>query len=230
MPNWCGSRYVIYAKEGGEQQLRNLYMRIQSIGDEELSPFDSKYLKDEGISSNWLGLLLMANGVERGDVTDDCRGFLTSTIDWETKPVNHITFSSDDAWGPKYEVINQLLNLPQYDKLKYEFIAEECGNEIWINTDKRTKRFFSEEFNIDYDLLGHCDTEYFDNIHELVDYFNTEIVKDVQTDFPEFKPEVVLTNSSNFSDVLSAQEEVENFLSGQGTEVFISIHEYEETY
>jgi len=227
MPNWCYSRYAIYAKEGGEQQLRNLYMRIQSIRDEKLSPFDPKYLKDEGISSGWLGLLLMANGVEKGDVTEECRGFLSSTIDWETKPVNHITFSSDDAWGPKYEVINQLLDLPQYNKLAYEYIAEECGNEVWVNTDKKTKRFFPEEFHMDYEFLGHCDEGYFNNIRELVDYFNIHIVMAVQADYPEFKPKIMLTHSSNFNDVLAAQDEVEDFLTEQGIEVFMSINEYD---
>lgn len=182
MANWCSNFIAIYKTEDSqkaEQELKELYIKIKSLGTPSTVYSDPHY-KDY---QDWYGMLGIIGGGNLDDI--DCRGNIED-VAWNSSTIhcwveNWIKIYTTTAWDPQMEIID--LMLEKYPHLDYKYESEECGNEIYINTDTEGK-YFNERYVVDYDLSkvipGCCDTEYFSRIKLFIDYV-TRIGHDLET-------------------------------------------------
>lgn len=105
-------------------------------------------------------------GYNRGNIED------ISDIEKLSDTEDVVTIYYESAWDTMIEGFDYLLR-HHYKTLKSETIAEECGNEVYINTD-RTGRFFNERYVL---YIEDWDNFYFDNGEEqkVVDTLNDYI-------------------------------------------------------
>lgn len=200
MANWCYNCIAIYRNDlRGEslRQIQDLYVKLKSFGTvgsvlgEPKKDSEGKY-----VSQDWYGNLLMMCGIPEKDV--ECRGSIQD-VQWindKYEDGGWIKIETETAWSPQVEdVVGKMLE-DYYPDLNYEFIAEEPGCEIYINTDV-SGRFFVDRYKIDYDISEidpkYCDTEYFDKGEDLLDRVK-EIMKAFKEGvkkkgLPEFVPE-----------------------------------------
>lgn len=178
MANWCYNCIAIYRSDlRGEslRQIQDLYIKLKSFGTagsilgEPVKNSDGSY-----VPQDWYGNLLMMCGVPEKDI--ECRGSIQD-VQWVDDGIEDggwIKIGTETAWTPQVEDIVGRLLEDYYPDLRYEFIAEESGCEIYINTDI-SGRFFTDRYKIDYDISEidpkYCDTEYFDNDKDLLDRF-----------------------------------------------------------
>lgn len=177
MANWCSNFIAIYKAEKNsqkaEQELKELYIKIKSLGTPSTVYSDPIY-KDY---QNWYGMLGIIGGGNLDDM--DCRGDIDD-VKWNNTTIHCIAerwikIYTTTAWEPQMDIIDMMLE--KYPHLAYVYESEECGNEIYINTDKEGK-YLDDRYVVDYDLSkvipGCCDTEYFSHIRTFSDY-----VKDI---------------------------------------------------
>lgn len=166
MPNWCSCTMAVYgspaevkdfkskcelAREKGEQLKHwHLYQIFEEFGykEEDILQGDNTY------------------GYNRGNIED------ISDISKLSDTEDVVTIYYESAWDTMIEGWDYLLK-NHYKTLKSETIAEECGNEVYINTD-RTGRFFNERYVL---YIEDWDNFYFDNGEEqkVVDTLNDYI-------------------------------------------------------
>lgn len=200
MANWCYNCIAIYRRNlKGEslRQIQDLYVKLKSFGTagsvlgEPKKDSEGKY-----VSQDWYGNLLMMCGIPEKDI--ECRGSIQG-VQWvndKYKDGGWIKIETETAWSPQVEdVVGKMLE-DYYPDLNYEFIAEEPGCEIYINTDV-SGRFFVDRYKIDYDISEidpkYCDTEYFDKEEDFLDRVK-EIMKAFEVGvkkkgLPKFVPE-----------------------------------------
>lgn len=200
MANWCYNYIAIYRRDlKGEslRQIQDLYVKLKSFGTAgSILGEPKKDSEGNYASQNWYGNLLMMCGVPEKDV--ECRGSIQD-IQWRDDKLEDggwIEIETETAWSPQVEdVVGKMLE-DYYPDLDYEFIAEEPGCEIYINTDI-SGRFFVDRYKIDYDISEiappYCDTEYFDNDEDFLDRVK-EIMKAFEVGvkkkgLPDFVPE-----------------------------------------
>ena len=155
MPNWCSNQIAFYQDDGGCALLEAFHADIQ------------KYVNyrdpDTGRYSNWAGHWLESNRINPDSVS--CRGSFDSCELYS----DHVIIFMETAWGPIPELWEKLAE--KYG-LYYVYIAEECGCELYINTDS-AGRFFSTKFVLNYFELDYLEidaelmSEYRDRLKEL---------------------------------------------------------------
>lgn len=200
MANWCYNYIAIYRKDlKGESliQIQDLYVKLQSFGT--AGSILGEPIKDsEGnyVAQDWYGDLLVMCGIPEKDI--ECRGTIQDVrwVNDKRDDGGWIEIQTETAWSPQVkDVVGRMLE-DYYPDLSYDFIAEEPGCEIYINTDI-TGRFFTDRYKIDYDISEidpkYSDTEYFDNeedflkrVKEIMKAFGEGIKK---KGLPEFVPE-----------------------------------------
>lgn len=168
MPNWCSCTMAVYgspaevkdfkakcelAREKGDKLKHwHLYQIFEEFGykEKEILEGDNTY------------------GYNRGSIDD------ISDISKLSDTEDVVTIYYESAWDTMIDGWDYLIK-NHYKTLKSETIAEECGNEVYINTD-RTGRFFNERYVI---YIEDWDSFYFDNGEEqkVVDTFNEYIEK-----------------------------------------------------
>lgn len=172
MANWCSNFIAIYKEENSqkaEQELKELYIKIKSLGTPSTVYSDPIY-KDY---QSWYGMLGVIGGGKLDDI--DCRGSIED-VAWNKSNLHGVNESwikiyTTTAWEPQIEIIDMMLE--KYLYLGYEYESEECGNQIYINTDTEGV-YLNDRYMIDYDLsvmiAGCCDMEYFSNVTSFFDY------------------------------------------------------------
>ena len=172
MPNWCSNQIAFYQEDGGCTLLEAFHADIQKyVGYRE---------PDTGRFSNWAGHWLESNKINPDSVS--CRGSFESCELY----FDHVIISMETAWGPIPELWEKLAE--KYD-LRYVYIAEECGGELYINTDS-CGRFFTTRYILNYFDLDYLEidsglmseyrerlkelseeTRYYDDFEEVLDDF-----------------------------------------------------------
>ena len=172
MANWCSNFIAIYKTEDSqkaEQELKELYIKIKSLGTPSTVYSEPIYKDYQG----WYGMLGIIGGGKLDDM--DCRGDIDD-VKWNSSTIHCMVESwikiyTTTAWDPQMEIID--LMLEKYPHLDYKYESEECGNEIYINTDTEGK-YLNDRYVVDYDLssviCGCCDTEYFSHVKPFLDY------------------------------------------------------------
>ena len=159
MPNWCYCEMAIYgAKENVERlavDLRTAKEQAKELGNWDLYQIFEvcgKYKKDEILSGD---LDYIRGTIEQED-------FVVEDNDEES----YMYIYYESAWGPMIEGWNRILE--KYN-LKQVTSAEECGNQVYINTDIECK-FFSHKYILDIEYQGDAYREYFDVYIDLISY------------------------------------------------------------
>ena len=155
MPNWCSNSMVVY---GSPTEVKDFYDKVKkawSIGD---------------TNRHWhLWELYQQFGHEDNEMVDYIRGsFIDISSIGQTSPnESYFSLYYESAWSPMIDGFDWILKT-YYKTLKQVTLAEECGCEIYVNTD-RTGRFFKEKYCF---YVEDYDTFYFNTDKELVDKFN----------------------------------------------------------
>ena len=166
MSNWCTNVFAIYPKndsELGKVQLKRLFAQLRKVTQIDYPIGTGKH--------NWYGLLSVMRGKDEADV------YARGTINYTQWCEDHILMGTETAWEPQDDVVRDMLDCKECSELAVALLAEEDGNEIYINTDT-TGRFFTEKYVLDYDftlLTGEdddksvgCDRDYFSDAESLL--------------------------------------------------------------
>ena len=139
MPNWCSNSIAFYQEDGGNAIIDALFADIQKY---------QNYKEPEtGRYYDWVGHWLESNRINTDTLYS--RGFFTNC----ELHTDHVRIDMETAWAPLPEVWDIMAK--KYD-LSYVYIAEECGCEVYVNTDA-TGKFFTTRYMIncfDVDDLG----------------------------------------------------------------------------
>lgn len=171
MANWCSNVFAIYPRNEsdlGKAQLKRLFAQLRKL---------TQIDYPEGTDShNWYGLLSVMRGRKESEIA--ARGSIDD-IQWEE---DHILMQTETAWEPQDDIVADMLDCKECSELEYVFIAEEGGNEIYINTDD-SGRFFRDRYVLDYDFtevtgtpieggVG-CDRDYYSTAESLLTQLHT---------------------------------------------------------
>ena len=161
MANYCWNCIAIYRgddTEASKRQIQELYLKLDSLGTDHSALSEGK-----PSDQSWYGSVLLMCGEEAKDV--DGRGTIED-LTWENdghEDGGWIKMQTETAWSPQVEVIEKLIE-KYYPNLAFEYIAEECGCEIYENSDT-SGRFFKDRYKLDYDYTdlddGECDQDYY---------------------------------------------------------------------
>ncbi len=118
MPNWCNTAYTLV---GDKEELDALHKTMSEL---EQSDQPTEPLR---FGSTWLGNLVEALGGDPKDIR--CRG------EWQNLDYRGgaITFNTETAWSPCNEVWDLVRS--RYPSIDYYFLAEECGNCLYLTND-----------------------------------------------------------------------------------------------
>lgn len=127
MANICCTTVTFQGPPAAIQWLADLYGKANELATKEKGPFGGLW---EGY------LLLMAENAD-ADTSDgyipsvSCRGEVIDVDIHDTE----ITFFCDDAWGPNEELWQAVWELKREEGLIYALLAEEPGDDLFLNTD-----------------------------------------------------------------------------------------------
>lgn len=163
MPNWCSNSMVVY---GSPTEIKDFYSKVKLA------------IQRGNENKHWhLYEIYAVFGYEENEVLSSSdNGYIRGSIDDVTEIVNnddesYFTVYYESAWSSMCEGFDWLLE-HNYKTLKQVTLAEECGCEYYINTDKEHK-FFQERYIldvVDYDIY-YCSTigEVFQELQKYLD-------------------------------------------------------------
>lgn len=160
MPNWCQNSMVVY---GSPTEIKDFYNRL--IKAKESARKENEWdlyaiYKSFGYASKFV-LESDSCGYIRGNIEE------IQEIENNNEEEAHFLVLYESAWSSMFEGFDWLLE-KHYNTLKQVTLAEECGCDIYINTDLNGK-FFSERYHL---YVEDNDDYYFDNEKELCELFN----------------------------------------------------------
>ena len=154
MPNWCYNQTVFY---GDKETTIKLYKELKEKVD---------YYNNDHID-NFFKLLGVPQ--ERLNTDLNVRAHLVDILLLED---NSLLLSYESAWNPIVEDLNYILK--EYKpSLKQVTYAEECGLDIYINTD-REGLYFKYKYYLDMSTKGgndFNDEKYFDTLEDAIKAF-----------------------------------------------------------
>jgi hypothetical protein len=196
---------------------------IKRFREKLLSVKNQDFKIETDFGKQWLGFVLKTFGINWKDVY--CRGAITEITElYENDYGTHFFVKSDDAWGPRYEVWNAVLEKIE-EPIKMEIFAEEPGCGVYINTDTEGK-FFDEKYYIDF--LADSDEE----VKRICEGKNDEYVEFVKenlysnwfSDFEGVKDFVNKLTGKKLDTVEKIEEMLEKFSKKYDTR--INFYEY----
>lgn len=149
MANICSNSTVFYGKR---ESLDALWGVIQNAQKRERPMWLGNIFLEAGFTPEELDGIYCRGDIDYAE-RDDADG--TIKIDYET------------AWSPIYEEFDRLLSR-FFPDVREVTIAEECGCEIFVNTDVEG-RFFTDRYQIERE---DSDTEYFPDLESFLRRFN----------------------------------------------------------
>ena len=136
MPNWCNNSIAFYQKDGEKTEAAPSYLLEAFYTD--IQKYQNFTEPETGRISNWVGHYLRENRIDTDSMYT--RGFFTNCELLD----DHVRIDMETAWAPLPEVYEKMAE--KYG-LSYVYIAEECGSEVYVNTDT-SGRFFSTRYVI----------------------------------------------------------------------------------
>lgn len=177
MPNWCVSEMAVYTKKDTLGSLEMVHTELKKIVDENdkstwdlfkvFKTFEPTWSEDKICNS---GLYIRGSIIDLSDIYDMKGGGKYFKVVYES------------AWESMIEGWEYILK--KYD-LEQVTIAEECGCNIFINTDK--KGLF---FTANYFLYSYINDDYieerFETKQQVVDYINQTMFRGMPTKLQTF--------------------------------------------
>ena len=164
MANWCSFNVVIY---GDREEATAFYRKAKNAmaNGKEKGEYDTYCLYEEHNFKKDFILSMHSNYI--GGTIEQMDEPKFDGKDW------YLSIYLETRWAPMIDGFD--LMLEQYKTLKAVYLAEECGAEIYFNTDEE-HRFFKVKYCIYEDDIG---SEYFDTDEEFINFmkdtFNIEI-------------------------------------------------------
>lgn len=155
MPNWCYTQIAFFSTD--ENELLQFKNDIQTA-------IDTLPIMDRE-AKNWQGRV--SRYFKSSAVGE--RGFIIHMTDITPEIYDGLEqfffiLDQEDAWAPHTEMWTELINKLQKN-IGFVYRAEECGNEVYINTDYEGS-FFPERYYVNTDE----ETEYFEDEESLLEY------------------------------------------------------------
>lgn len=181
MPNWCFNDVTFFTDSKNFEQLKELHESIIFA--------TTKFFKTENnFGACWLGNIAEYHNIAHDEI--DCRGIMNELSKIEVdKSIYYFTMQAETAWTPVPELWDSILS--QYQNIEYVYLAEECGNGLYVNTDEE-RLFCQESFiasNFDDNAKDIIEkSELFCDDIDFEDYVNVTL---------RFETEVELINSFN---------------------------------
>jgi hypothetical protein len=119
---------------------------------------------------------------------------------------------TETAWEPHMAVFYKILREKYNDEIKLVYMAEECGNQLYVNSDE-DGRYFTEHYMVDCCHNGEFLKEYFDTYQEAVSWIRDEYCIDIN-------------RYDSMKAVELKVEEVSGFADGD----FFNFHRFEPEY
>ncbi|MBM6943746.1 hypothetical protein QVO10_01655 [Bacteroides gallinaceum] len=165
MPNWCSTAYVV---EGDAKEIKSLYGLMKRLQDRKKPAVKNDF------GTTWLGCLVNALGKDWKAVS--CRGSWSGLkLDGDV-----LKFNTETAWAPCNETFEAVRE--KYPSLRYYFIAEEPGLEVYETNDECgvyfKDRYYLDACTPDGDYLS----EYFEKLEDVFKWIEVELGKTVMTE------------------------------------------------
>lgn len=203
MANWC---YTEFTFVGKENEIKDFCDKIKS--------FTSKERLPNGFGNDWLGNIVDGFGFNWNRI--DCGGQALSVTEVE-KYLSEAKFSVNvmTAWRPMTKMWDKVIE-KYYPSIRYVFLAEEPGNEIFINTDKEGA-FYLDKFYMDLDLPDKYE-------YESTYYCTSEkgVVETLNSIFGY--------SYDNYEQCIKAVEEELDKEEYRDKEYYVSVHKFADTY
>lgn len=167
MPNWCTNSVVVYGKDKNELEL-----------------FKERYEKAyraQKENKHWGTYeLFVAHNYDGERVLEGDYDYIRGPI-YECGRIKYddgdfwLSFEFESAWSPMIDGLRTILD-KNYKTLRMVVMAEECGCDLYINTDEE-HRFFKDKYCTYDDDKG---SEYFTSDGELIKYMKEEFGYDIE--------------------------------------------------
>ena len=160
MANYCSNSIVFFSKDKSKisRFLRKVYAAFDSVG------------------SGFYNLMVL-HGYKNREILSliDKRDSFTSC---DTKlELDKDTYSFrvdvETAWEPHMVMFYKIIREKYDNAIQLVYMAEECGSEIYINSDKDGV-YFTERYMVDCCHNGEYLKEYFDSYPEAIDWIRSE--------------------------------------------------------
>lgn len=134
---------------------------------------DENAIKDlfKHLTTGWLGDIAEKFGISEADilaVSSDTQPLRGSIEDIDEKAYR---IYQSDAWVPHTDIWRVISEKVYENKISYVFKAEECGDDIYVNTDT-SGIYFPEKFVCDYEYNGESDVVYFEDEEDLLKWLS----------------------------------------------------------
>lgn len=196
MPNWCYNQTVFY---GNKRTVKKLYKGLEETVDLVKDNHIDKFFRLLGVSQKEL------------DTTYNTRAFICNFD--INKEENALILSYESAWNPIIEDLNKILKKYK-PSLKQVTWAEECGNGIYINTD-REGLYFTEKYYLDMSTEGgndFNDNKYFNCLEDVIKAFKEfyEVDTEITTE-EELRKEIIKVRDRYDGDVYITFDEFTDY-------------------
>ncbi len=178
MPNYC---YTVYYVVGEESEVSALEEKMAAIDEREKSNVYS------GCGSLPLDVVVNDFGGDPNKIY--CRGIV---IQMDRVDGDILRIDTETAWHGVPELFD--LIVAQYPSLKYYYLSEEPGHEVFINSDIE-REYFTEEYYIDNDRDN--ETEYAHSDEQLIEYICEKLEADGITTISELDALLEEYNAEN---------------------------------
>lgn len=204
MPNWCTTMYYFC---GNESEIKYLRSKV----DEWTS---GEYIKTD-FGEAWLGNILHGAGLaSKIDAKNDglsCRGYISYIGEVELTSTCCFCLNTETAWVPMTKMWQAVIDKLHLASVKFCYIAEECGCELYQIYDPNDLGFFDI---YDYAVDCYLPNEFDGEIES--DYYNRDdLKKRLQKAFNN--------NSDDLEELLAL---VDNYDFGSD-DYYISIHAFD---
>jgi len=214
MANWGGQTVMFYKTDGADEDVFKAFCRKMT-----------NYKKDcEKNAANNNGVWYIRRLFDYFGHSDEhypCGRTFVEDVDVREKD-GQVRLRVTFAWSPEPEhVWEAFLDLGEFQEaVDFEYIAEECGNGIYINTDT-DGRFFPERYCLEYNFEDGNDDTLYPTSEEDLFITLTEIAKPYGISFEGIPRELEW-----YLDVISAEVSKARDSDIDEYDIYIEIHEY----
>lgn len=155
MPNWCSNSFYFYSKKKNKADVLEFYLDMKNA----LSDRDRE-------DKDWVGRLFIGAGFTQKELDGlPLRGYVTNLS--LIGQLEGVEIESETAWVPNDDAMQKLIDT-KYPNLSMVFMAEECGCEIYINSDTEGIRY-KTRYMIDWTVDGDdWETKYYEKEEDMI--------------------------------------------------------------
>ena len=162
MPNYCSNSIVFFSKD--KTKLSVFLRKVYAAYDSRKSGFYSLMVL-HGYNNREI-----ASVIDKRDDFTSCDTSLKMGKDSDTY---HFSLETETAWTPHMEAFRKILHEKYSDTIQMVYISEECGCEVYINTDTEGM-YLPERFVVDCCHYGVFHKEYFDTFENALEWIREE--------------------------------------------------------